>query len=115
MLYSRIFFLMRRRPPRSTRTYTLFPYTTLFRSLEQSVAARRLEIILALGRRAGDQFDLPRVEPEPGISGLRLRLDRAVVRQQYALRTALDDRGSNRALGDEIGSASCRARVCQAV
>src|SRR3546814_3513281 len=23
---------MRRRPPRSTRTYTLFPYTTLFRS-----------------------------------------------------------------------------------
>src|SRR3546814_5360597 len=26
------FFLMRRRPPRSTRTDTLFPYTTLFRS-----------------------------------------------------------------------------------
>src|SRR3546814_17281854 len=25
-------FLMRRRPPRSTRTDTLFPYTTLFRS-----------------------------------------------------------------------------------
>src|SRR3546814_7295561 len=25
-------FLMIRRPPRSTRTYTLFPYTTLFRS-----------------------------------------------------------------------------------
>src|SRR3546814_10095566 len=24
---------MNRRPPRSTRTYTLFPYTTLFRSL----------------------------------------------------------------------------------
>src|SRR3546814_8983835 len=28
----RIFFLMIRRPPRSTRTDTLFPYTTLFRS-----------------------------------------------------------------------------------
>src|SRR3546814_3012152 len=28
-----VFFLMRRRPPRSTRTDTLFPYTTLFRSL----------------------------------------------------------------------------------
>src|SRR3546814_1326444 len=28
------FFLMIRRPPRSTRTYTLFPYTTLFRSYE---------------------------------------------------------------------------------
>src|SRR3546814_20620335 len=27
-----IFFLMVRRPPRSTRTDTLFPYTTLFRS-----------------------------------------------------------------------------------
>src|SRR3546814_17930789 len=30
-----IFFLMIRRPPRSTRTDTLFPYTTLFRSLPQ--------------------------------------------------------------------------------
>src|SRR3546814_3690294 len=28
------FFLMIRRPPRSTRIDTLFPYTTLFRSLE---------------------------------------------------------------------------------
>src|SRR3546814_9890378 len=28
------FFLMIRRPPRSTRTDTLFPYTTLFRSWE---------------------------------------------------------------------------------
>src|SRR3546814_14964772 len=28
------FFLMIRRPPRSTRTDTLFPYTTLFRSRE---------------------------------------------------------------------------------
>src|SRR3546814_3448524 len=29
-----IFFLMIRRPPRSTRTDTLFPYTTLFRSVD---------------------------------------------------------------------------------
>src|SRR3546814_5085015 len=36
---------MIRRPPRSTRTDTLFPYTTLFRSI-----ARRL--ILVQGRRA---------------------------------------------------------------
>src|SRR3546814_14281079 len=46
------FFLMIRRPPRSTRTDTLFPYTTLFRSdaefprprigfgLEQAITAR---------------------------------------------------------------------------
>src|SRR3546814_13345888 len=32
MLFFVIFFLMIRRPPRSTRTDTLFPYTTLFRS-----------------------------------------------------------------------------------
>src|SRR3546814_851260 len=31
---------MIRRPPRSTRTDTLFPYTTLFRSLERAVAER---------------------------------------------------------------------------
>src|SRR3546814_10890691 len=30
------FFLMIRRPPRSTRTDTLFPYTTLFRSGDRS-------------------------------------------------------------------------------
>src|SRR3546814_18576946 len=30
-----VFFLMRRRHPRSTRTDTLFPYTTLFRSDER--------------------------------------------------------------------------------
>src|SRR3546814_20240082 len=34
------FLLMRRRPPRSTRTDTLFPYTTLFRSLARSIPAR---------------------------------------------------------------------------
>src|SRR3546814_6938060 len=32
VLVSLFFFLMIRRPPRSTRTDTLFPYTTLFRS-----------------------------------------------------------------------------------
>src|SRR3546814_5668561 len=32
---------MLRRPPRSTRTYTLFPYTTLFRSLHQRRQAQR--------------------------------------------------------------------------
>src|SRR3546814_13117537 len=32
LVFCLFFFLMIRRPPRSTRTYTLFPYTTLFRS-----------------------------------------------------------------------------------
>src|SRR3546814_4538752 len=35
------FFLMIRRPPRSTRTDTLFPYTTLFRSREGGRAGDR--------------------------------------------------------------------------
>src|SRR3546814_3477476 len=34
-----LFFLMIRRPPRSTRTDTLFPYTTLFRSACLRIAA----------------------------------------------------------------------------
>src|SRR3546814_11825847 len=34
-----LFFLMIRRPPRSTRTDTLFPYTTLFRSERVKVLA----------------------------------------------------------------------------
>src|SRR3546814_3697202 len=35
------FFLMIRRPPRSTRTDTLFPYTTLFRSAGEGGPRRR--------------------------------------------------------------------------
>src|SRR3546814_20231173 len=45
------FFLMIRRPPRSTRTDTLFPYTTLFRS---GVVARAA---LAFERRCIAGFD----------------------------------------------------------
>src|SRR3546814_8619249 len=40
-----IFFLMIRRPPRSTRTDTLFPYTTLFRSILREYPARGLVYI----------------------------------------------------------------------
>src|SRR3546814_2217013 len=37
---------MLRRPPRSTRTDTLFPYTTLFRSLGKSCdSARRCDLL----------------------------------------------------------------------
>src|SRR3546814_9783542 len=53
------FFLMIRRPPRSTRTDTLFPYTTLFRSVadlvEEKRPARRLfEPTRIAARRAGE-------------------------------------------------------------
>src|SRR3546814_20853025 len=37
-----VFLLMIRRPPRSTRTDTLFPYTTLFRSLSKDHGSKRL-------------------------------------------------------------------------
>src|SRR3546814_3505696 len=46
-----IFFLMIRRPPRSTRTDTLFPYTTLFRSAQRinGVTARNAQEVRAAG------------------------------------------------------------------
>src|SRR3546814_7828772 len=50
---------MIRRPPRSTRTDTLFPYTTLFRSFlavgrgEKAVVARRIDAVRALEDRLG--------------------------------------------------------------
>src|SRR3546814_15026148 len=61
---------MIRRPPRSTRTYTLFPYTTLFRSERQPLAAfdqkgriamlrrKKGDIIGEVGRRVGDEGQL---------------------------------------------------------
>src|SRR3546814_10314085 len=41
------FFLMIRRPPRSTRTDTLFPYTTLFRSAEKSAHSSARQVSLS--------------------------------------------------------------------
>src|SRR3546814_19349826 len=54
------FFLMIRRPPRSTRTDTLFPYTTLFRSVVWDVVLPYTRsaviggIFLCLGRALGE-------------------------------------------------------------
>src|SRR3546814_2799841 len=42
-----LLFLMIRRPPRSTRTYTLFPYTTLFHSRR---AMPSTELVMIVGR-----------------------------------------------------------------
>src|SRR3546814_1606481 len=57
-----VFFLMIRRPPRSTRTDTLFPYTTLFRSpqddellrakLKQAVAIPSKSILFNIDQKA---------------------------------------------------------------
>src|SRR3546814_19567013 len=58
--YIFFFFLMIRRPPRSTRTDTLFPYTTLFRSdyIGAAIAKRfaREGFLVKVGRRAGDKL-----------------------------------------------------------
>src|SRR3546814_8608470 len=49
------FFLMIRRPPRSTRTDTLFPYTTLFRSGVASVARRVADVVPAVAADHANQ------------------------------------------------------------
>src|SRR3546814_8974269 len=45
---------MIRRPPRATRTDTLFPYTTLFRSTTLALRSRAID-----GPRDGDRLDRP--------------------------------------------------------
>src|SRR3546814_9530761 len=62
-----LFFLMIRRPPRSTRTDTLFPYTTLFRSHD---AVRLGNHLVDLARRDRDcvrgigEHEIPRPDPD---------------------------------------------------
>src|SRR3546814_18695228 len=75
---------MSRRPPRSTRTDTLFPYTTLFRSVDCVVSLRDVLAVLAqqgnpdvdCARRAfvaGWQRLLPRVAIEYPIAPVAVR------------------------------------------
>src|SRR3546814_20511924 len=59
VLFVWLFFLLLRLPPRSTRTDTLFPYTTLFRSigtgLRQRARQRPIDRDLAIGRGGREQ------------------------------------------------------------
>src|SRR3546814_1561397 len=59
-----VLFLIRRRPPRSTRTDTLFPYTTLFRSTATGAFATP-----ALAQDA--TFTGPRIGVIAGYDGIR--------------------------------------------
>src|SRR3546814_5282216 len=59
------FFLMIRRPPRSTRTDTLFPYTTLFRSLLD--LASEIDLVLEISGR--DLRSVLLGEQEPDLVG----------------------------------------------
>src|SRR3546814_3350102 len=83
------FFLMIRRPPRSTRTDTLFPYSTLFRSPQEAVDGRDVkEAVIAdippnlLHRhfRISDAGDLIRKRSEEHTSELQ-----SLMRISYAV------------------------------
>src|SRR3546814_19886898 len=108
------FFLMIRRPPRSTRTDTLFPYTTLFRS----PAARRLECIVDVARGSrprGDLADLPDDHdrrPRRSVPAQYRISRRRCPRESLCRATGADPRRAWRA---EIGRATRRERVCQYV
>src|SRR3546814_14582196 len=59
---------MRRRPPRSTRTDTLFPYTTLFRSLDAAaIAVAGRARVQPAGR--GDRHDVVGIDPDRAAAG----------------------------------------------
>src|SRR3546814_15582760 len=115
------FFLMILRPPRSTRTDTLFPYTTLFRSLVDSDNDRGA--IKAFFQPAGDNSDnamVPTLLSHDDNVVIRIYLRRGFFEHGIfdiaPLMIELIELG-----GDfftkyvEIGRASCRERVCQYV
>src|SRR3546814_11980789 len=89
------FFLMIRRPPRSTRTDTLFPYTTLFRSGLPAAAC------LPTSANQEDHVSM-------ATHGAR-RLSDMVENTAHIVAVEL------LAAAQEIGRASCRERVCQYV
>src|SRR3546814_8725221 len=82
-----IFVLLIRRPPRSTRTYTLFPHTTLFRSFVDR-GRRRL-----VDDERGEQFRREDVEVERAVAVRR----RAVGRGRDRFHAVQADAGELRA------------------
>src|SRR3546814_16861834 len=98
-------FLMIRRPPRSTRTDTLFPYTTLFRSNAFALGAFLTIVVgLLVGVVAGAL---------PGISFVN------AMAMALPFTYVMTPTNAMLFLGGiyvgEIGRASCRERVCQYV
>src|SRR3546814_19468824 len=117
---------MRRRPPRSTRTDTLFPYTTLFRSaarpapeeaLRQRMAATQVVKLLARAGKqrqpADDDRDQEVHDPQPDAARQpRIRLGKAEDnRQQSRYRADYEEYPPD----PENRRPPCRGRVCQYV
>src|SRR3546814_15045697 len=99
---------MTRRPPRSTRTDTLFPYTTLFRSLEQHglAGARRRDDqrALALALRRDDVDDAGRLVLDGRVGRVERQLLRRIERRQIVeIDAVTDDFGIVEIDGNELG------------
>src|SRR3546814_11691363 len=72
--------LMIRRPPRSTRTDTLFPYTTLFRSRESIFRGHRTSLPFRVGVPPCSSRSINRIRSEEHTSELQ-----SLMRNSYAV------------------------------
>src|SRR3546814_20335541 len=100
---------MIRRPPRSTRTDTLFPYTTLFRSKRASSAAKSAQKRSASSPVPGSaRSSTKRARRESTERPWRSR--KSVMRNTlWSARLRLWDRSEERRVGKE-GVSTCRSR-----
>src|SRR3546814_11597433 len=110
---------MIRRPPRSTRTDTLFPYTTLFRSGRNDLSVQRRLWMNMTGNFGHVDKDVHGQRYEFDTRGVVVGLDGAVT-DNLVLGAGFaygHAKVNTRFLGTakEIGRASCRERVWQYV
>src|SRR3546814_14575351 len=97
---------MIRRPPRSTRTDTLFPYTTLFRSVAKSSDVPLVTLKLVID--GGDAAD-PSGQAGRGDIAAALALKGAGGHSADELAQAIAARSEERRVGKECVS-TCRSR-----
>src|SRR3546814_14395001 len=112
---------MQRRPPRSTRPDTLFPYTTLFRSDLDLWGKNRASLRAAVSERAASEADAAtaRITLAAAVSTTYVDFAQLLERRRDAADAARVRRETRdlvvRRFNAEIGRASCRERVCQYV
>src|SRR3546814_15319646 len=109
-------FLMIRRPPRSTRTDTLFPYTTLFRShVFGEVNGKKGAWGHSVGGMGAITAIMAKVCRDLGVEiSLGSPVAKVLVDGSRAVGVKLVG-GEDIAAAREIGRASCRERECQYV